>query len=202
MDYFFEADPEADLSEVVRPRTSPLLRPTQTLDGKRYVWCTFSHDQVDLDFRNPEVLKQFVSIMRHYLDHGVRIFRLDAVAFLWKIPGTTCLNLEETHEIVRLLRTLVGYARPDAVLITDLVGIACIRDGAWGVFERFKATKPQLAVVASVVANVALVASALMVSVWPFLGKRGETPKKPHEAPLAMLLGAAWGVKVSPAKVE
>ncbi len=46
------------------------------------------------------------------------------------------------------------------------------------------------AVVASVVANVALVASALMVSVWPFLGKRGDTPKKPHEAPLAMVLGA------------
>jgi multicomponent Na+:H+ antiporter subunit A len=40
-----------------------------------------------------------------------------------------------------------------------------------------------------VVANVALVASALMVSVWPFLGRRKETPKKPHEAPLAMLLG-------------
>jgi multicomponent Na+:H+ antiporter subunit A len=46
------------------------------------------------------------------------------------------------------------------------------------------------AVVASVVANVALVASALMVSVWPFLGRTQETPRKPHEAPLAMLLGA------------
>jgi sucrose phosphorylase len=118
-DYFFTASPEDDLSEVVRPRTSPLLKEVETSDGTKHVWCTFSHDQVDLDFRNPEVLKQFVSIIRHYLDHGVRIFRLDAVAFLWKIPGTSSLNLEETHEIVRLLRTLVEHAREDALLITE-----------------------------------------------------------------------------------
>ena len=66
-----------------------------------------------------EVLQQFVAIIRLYLDHGVRIFRLDAVAFLWKVPGTSCLNLEITHEIVRLLRTLVEHARPDAMLITE-----------------------------------------------------------------------------------
>jgi sucrose phosphorylase len=103
----------------VRPRTSPLLREVETPEGTRHVWCTFSHDQVDLDFRNPEVLKQFVSIVRQYLDNGVRAFRLDAVAFLWKIPGTTSLNLQETHEVVRLLRTLVEHARSDAVLITE-----------------------------------------------------------------------------------
>ncbi len=118
-DYFYTVSPDADLSEVVRPRTSDLLREVQTSDGTRYVWCTFSHDQVDLDFRNPEVLRQFVSIVRHYLDKGVKIFRLDAVAFLWKVPGTSCLNLEETHELVRLLRTLVEHAAPGAMLITE-----------------------------------------------------------------------------------
>jgi sucrose phosphorylase len=118
-DYFFTAAPGADLSAVVRPRTTPLLKAVETAAGTRHVWCTFSHDQVDLDFRNPAVLKQFVSIVRHYLDNGVRVFRLDAVAFLWKIPGTTCLNLEETHEVVRLLRTLVEHARADAMLITE-----------------------------------------------------------------------------------
>jgi len=118
-DYFYTASPDDDLSDVVRPRTSPLLREVNTAEGTQYVWCTFSHDQVDLDFRNPEVLKQFVSIVRQYLDNGVKTFRLDAVAFLWKTPGTNCLNLEETHEIVRLLRTLVEHARSDAVLITE-----------------------------------------------------------------------------------
>ncbi|PLW81672.1 alpha-amylase [Kineobactrum sediminis] len=118
-DYFFTASPDDDLSAVVRPRTSPLLREVTTARGTEWVWCTFSHDQVDLDFRNPAVLRQFVSIVRHYLNNGVRLFRLDAVAFLWKIPGTSCLNLEQTHELVRLLRTLVEHARPDAVLITE-----------------------------------------------------------------------------------
>ena len=117
--FFFTADPQDDLSTVVRPRTSPLLREVETDEGVQHVWCTFSHDQVDLDFRNPEVLKQFVSIVRQYLDNGVRVFRLDAVAFLWKIAGTSCLNLEETHEIVRLLRTLGEHARRDALLITE-----------------------------------------------------------------------------------
>ena len=117
--YFFTASPQDDVSSVVRPRTSPLLREVETPAGTEYVWCTFSHDQVDLDFRNHEVLKQFVAILRLYLDEGVRIFRLDAVAFLWKIPGTTCLNLEETHEVVRLLRTLVEHARTDALVITE-----------------------------------------------------------------------------------
>jgi sucrose phosphorylase len=118
-DYFFTASPEDDLSDVVRPRTTPLLRAVTAVDGERHVWCTFSPDQVDLDFRNPEVLKQFVAIIRQYLDAGVRIFRLDAIAFLWKVPGTNCLNLEETHEVVRLLRTLVEYAQPDTLLITE-----------------------------------------------------------------------------------
>ncbi|MEM1113694.1 MAG: sugar phosphorylase [Pseudomonadota bacterium] len=118
-DYFYTASPDADVSQVVRPRTSPLLREVQTVDGERHVWCTFSHDQVDLDFRNPEVLAQFVNIVRLYLDMGVHIFRLDAVAFVWKKEGTNSLNLEETHEIVRLLRTLVEHACPDAMLITE-----------------------------------------------------------------------------------
>jgi len=118
-DYFFEADPDDDLSKVVRPRTSPLLREVETANGTKYVWCTFSHDQVDLDFRNPEVLKTFVSIIRQYLDAGVKIFRMDAVAFLWKIVGSSSINLLQTHEIIRLLRTLIEHAVNDAVIITE-----------------------------------------------------------------------------------
>ena len=104
---------------MVRPRTSDLLRLTETPHGEKQVWCTFSHDQVDFDFRNPAVLDTFVSIMRQYLDTGIRIFRLDAVAFLWKKIGTSCINLEQTHEVVRLLRTLIEHAVSDAVIITE-----------------------------------------------------------------------------------
>jgi sucrose phosphorylase len=118
-DYFYTAPKDSPISQVVRPRTSPLLRETETVNGTEYVWCTFSHEQVDFDFRNTAVLKEFIKIIRHYLDNGVRIFRLDAVAFLWKKLGTNCLNLIETHEVVRLIRTLLEHAQPDAVIITE-----------------------------------------------------------------------------------
>ncbi len=118
-DYFLTASPDDDLSAVVRPRTSPLLRETETATGTRHVWCTFSHDQVDFDFGNPRVLEEFLRIIRLYLDMGVNIFRLDAVAFLWKQIGTSCINLEQTHEVVRLLRTLIEHAEPSAMLITE-----------------------------------------------------------------------------------
>ena len=118
-DFFYTASPSDDLSAVVRPRTNALLREVETNKGTQHVWCTFSHDQVDLNFRNPEVLKQFVSIIKQYLDNGVRIFRLDAIAFLWKEIGTSCINLEQTHEMVRLFRTLIEQAQHDAIIITE-----------------------------------------------------------------------------------
>jgi sucrose phosphorylase len=118
-DYFFEGNPKDDLSAVVRPRTSPLLNPVQTDDGERYIWCTFSEDQVDLNFANPKVLIEFAAIIRHYLEHGIIIFRLDAVAFLWKEPGTPCIHLQQTHELIKILRLLIEHHSPDAVVITE-----------------------------------------------------------------------------------
>lgn len=118
-DFFFTASPEDDTSNVTRPRTSPLLRETETADGVKHVWCTFSHDQVDFDFRNPDVLITFTSIIREYLDHGAKLFRLDAVAFLWKVIGTNCINLPQTHEVIRLFRTLIEHADPDVIIITE-----------------------------------------------------------------------------------
>ncbi|MFT6433618.1 MAG: sucrose phosphorylase [Candidatus Azotimanducaceae bacterium] len=118
-DYFVTVDPSEDLSGVVRPRTSPLLREVETLEGVKNVWCTFSHDQVDLNFANPAVLLEFVDIISFYLARGINVFRLDAVAFLWKEIGTNCLNLPQTHEIIRLLRTLIEHRSPNALLITE-----------------------------------------------------------------------------------
>ncbi len=117
--YFIESDAEVDLSDVVRPRTSPLLRETRTLDGERLVWCTFSHDQVDLNFKNPDVFIEMVLILKRYLEQGIKIFRLDAVAFLWKEIGTNCIHLPETHEFVRLFRCLIEAHTPGAIVITE-----------------------------------------------------------------------------------
>ncbi|MCG8609452.1 MAG: alpha-amylase family glycosyl hydrolase [Pseudomonadales bacterium] len=117
--FFYCAPGDADTSMVVRPRTSPLLREVETPDGVKHVWCTFSHDQVDLNFENPDVLYEFIKIIRLYLEKGIRWFRMDAVAFVWKKLGTACINLPETHELIRLLRLLIEHKAPDAVIITE-----------------------------------------------------------------------------------
>ncbi|MBP1853081.1 sugar phosphorylase [Rhizobium halophytocola] len=117
--FYFEAQPTDDLSQVVRPRAHPLLREVETSRGTRHVWATFSHDQVDFDFSNPEVLLEFIRILRFHVDCGVRTVRLDAVAFVWKEVGTTSIHLPQTHEIVRLFRVLADWAEEPLVLITE-----------------------------------------------------------------------------------
>jgi len=117
--YFVCVDDDYDVSKVVRPRTSPLLREVETLEGKKKVWCTFSHDQVDLNYENPDLLIEMIRTIKLYLDYGVRIFRLDAVAFLWKESGTDCIHLKQTHEMVRLFRTLIEHHSDDAIIITE-----------------------------------------------------------------------------------
>ena len=112
--FFFEASPDNDLSKVVRPRAHPLLRPGETANGQRHVWCTFSHDQVDFDFSNPQVPLEFLRIMRFHIDRSVRTIRLDAVAFIWKEICTSCIHLHQTNEIVQLMRVLAGFRRTAA----------------------------------------------------------------------------------------
>lgn len=117
--YFITPPGDADLTRVTRPRSSSLLTAVPTVDGEQLVWTTFSADQVDADFSNPDVLCEYVSILLAYLRHGARFIRLDAIAFLWKEWGTTCLNLPQTHEMVRLFRTITSFVNPDTVLLTE-----------------------------------------------------------------------------------
>ncbi len=119
-DYFIFSKKEfKGLSKVVRPRTSKLSREI-TMDGRKgFVWCTFSHDQVDFNFKNPKVLILFFKIIKFYIDNGAAVLRLDAVAFLWKEIGTKCINLPETHGIVRLIRLLVEKYSPNSMIITE-----------------------------------------------------------------------------------
>lgn len=117
--YFIEMDPNVDLSEVVRPRSSSVLTSVHTHRGLKHVWSTFSEDQIDVNFANPNVLLEFLKILLLYLEQGGRFIRLDAVAFLWKKLGTSCINMPETHELVKVMRTLMELANQDAVLLTE-----------------------------------------------------------------------------------
>jgi len=118
-DYFISVDPETDLSEVVRPRSSPLLTPIQTKNGTKHVWTTFSDDQIDLNYSNPDVLFEFLDIMFQYISNGIRVLRLDAVAFIFKKIGTACIHLPETHQVVKLMRELFEEVAPDVSIITE-----------------------------------------------------------------------------------
>ena len=117
--FFLEVDPGADLSRVVRPRSQPLLTSVPTDRGVRHVWMTFSADQVDLDYHNPDVLLEMIGVLLFYLQRGARLIRLDAIAYLWKELGTSCIHLRPTHVVVKLLRDLVDAVAPGTLLITE-----------------------------------------------------------------------------------
>ncbi|WP_447087391.1 sugar phosphorylase [Enterobacter bugandensis] len=119
-DFFIAVDPETDLSAVTRPRALPLLTPFTLHDGSvRHLWTTFSDDQIDLNFASPQVLIAMVDVLLHYLAEGARYIRLDAVGFMWKIPGTSCIHLEQTHCLIQLFRAITEAVAPGTVIITE-----------------------------------------------------------------------------------
>ncbi|MCG7868796.1 MAG: sugar phosphorylase [Candidatus Thiodiazotropha taylori] len=118
-DYVVQVSPDENLSMVVRPRSTPLLSRVRTPRGMLDVWATFSNDQIDLNYANPEVLLEFIDILLDYIRRGARAVRLDAVAFLWKEIGTSCIHLPQTHEVIKLFRTLLDVLEPGAILLTE-----------------------------------------------------------------------------------
>lgn len=117
-EYFIETNPDTDMRMVVRPRTTPLLTPVQTVSGKKHVWTTFGPDQIDLNFANPDLLLEMLDILFGYISRGATIIRLDAIAYLWKEIGTPCINLTQTHQIVKLFRDIFNVI-PGAILLTE-----------------------------------------------------------------------------------
>jgi len=118
-DFFLAPLAGADLSTVIRPRTSPLLTAFSTTSGERAVWTTFSADQIDLNYHNPPVLLEIIDLLLYYASQGASFLRLDAVAFLWKEPGTTCLHMPQTHQLVQLFRSVLDIAAPHVQLVTE-----------------------------------------------------------------------------------
>ena len=118
-DYFLTVNSKFNTSKVVRPRDHKLLKKIDIFGKSDFLWRTFSADQIDLDFKNPSVLLRFIKIMIHLVSNGVTIFRLDAIAYLWKKNGTNCINLKQTHEIVKLLRLISNLLNVETIIITE-----------------------------------------------------------------------------------
>ena len=122
-EYFIALSPDARTRElhnlVFRPRALPLLTPFRTAAGEKWVWTTFSADQIDLNYANPALLLEIVDILLEYVAHGAGLIRLDAIAFLWKELGTSCLHLLQTHRVVQLFRAILGWTAPGVQIITE-----------------------------------------------------------------------------------
>jgi len=117
--YFITVEPGTDLSDVVRPRARPLLTPVQTAQGEKLVWTTFSPDQIDLNYANPDTLLDIIDVLLFYVEKGAEVIRLDAIAYVWKEIGTSCIHLAEAHQIVKLFRALLDAVAPHVILITE-----------------------------------------------------------------------------------
>lgn len=117
--YFIVVNGAPDLSQVVRPRTLPLLTTFQTPSGEKHIWTTFSADQIDLNYQNPEVLLEILDILLLYVERGAMFIRLDAIAYLWKDIGTTCIHLPQTHRVIQFLRAALNKVAPHVHLITE-----------------------------------------------------------------------------------
>ncbi|HTX72370.1 MAG TPA: alpha-amylase family glycosyl hydrolase [Rectinemataceae bacterium] len=120
-DAFFVTRPaDYDSRAVFRPRTHPLLTRFVRADGGAvHVWTTFSADQADLNYASPRLLVRMVDIFLSYVARGAAIIRLDAIAYIWKQDGTSCVDLPEVHELVRLLRALVDLVSPGTSLLSE-----------------------------------------------------------------------------------
>ena len=117
--YFLPTDPSLDLSGVTRPRALPLLTRFQTAEGEKYLWTTFSEDQLDINFGNPEVFLKIAELLLFYVSQGANLIRLDAIGYMWKEIGTSCIHLPQTHAIIQVWREMLDKCAPNTLLITE-----------------------------------------------------------------------------------
>ena len=118
--FFRELPDDTDVHAVIRPRLSALGHPFRRADASEVrLWTTFSADQVDLDFADPEVLVVMTEALLRFVRHGATAIRLDAIAFAWKDPARSSMSLPETHAVVAFWRACVDEACPDVLLLTE-----------------------------------------------------------------------------------
>jgi len=85
----------------------------------QYFWHRFYANQPDLNFDNPDVLKEVLSVMRFWFDIGVDGLRLDAIPYLVEREGTSNENLPETHQVLKTIRAELNAHYPDRMLLAE-----------------------------------------------------------------------------------
>lgn len=117
--FFITCEDSKDYSKVFRPRALDLLSEVETKEGKKKVWTTFSSDQIDLNYQNPELLMQIIDVFSYYIEKGASYIRLDAIAFIWKELGTSCIHNKQTHDIIKLFKLIIDLSNVNVKIITE-----------------------------------------------------------------------------------
>jgi len=87
----------------------------------KWVWTTFHSYQWDLNYRNPAVFTAMAEEMMSLANRGISVLRLDAVAFIWKLAGTTCENLPQAHTVIRAFQSIARLVCPSLLFKSEAI---------------------------------------------------------------------------------
>jgi amylosucrase len=122
--YFFEDRRVPDEFDYSMPDIFPESAPgnfTWIEECGKWVMTVFHNYQWDLNYANPHVFIDMLDNVFFYANLGVDLLRIDAPAFIWKQPGTTCQNLPQAHTLLRLIRLCVEIAAPGMALLGEAI---------------------------------------------------------------------------------
>ena len=114
---------EATISDVFPDRAPGSFTWVGTANGGRgaWVWTTFFGYQWDLNYANPNVFAAVLDTVLWLANRGIEIFRMDAVPFMWKRLGTSCMNQPEVHDLMQALHALVKLAAPATIFKAEAI---------------------------------------------------------------------------------
>ncbi|MBL8966123.1 MAG: alpha-amylase family protein [Spirochaetaceae bacterium] len=122
--YAFPDRTMPDLFEAGMPEVFPETAPgnfTWVPEMEAWVMTVFHRFQWDLNWSNPELFLEMLGVLLGMANLGIDLLRLDAVPYLWKRPGTSCQNLEEAHDIVRLLKACADVVAPGVAFLAEAI---------------------------------------------------------------------------------
>ena len=122
--YVYPDRTEPDAYERSLPEVFPDFAPgnfTWDEELQGWVWTTFNAWQWDVNWSNPDVLCEFITVVLDLANRGVDCLRLDAIAFIWKRLGTDCQNQPEVHAITQVLRAAARIAAPSLIFKAEAI---------------------------------------------------------------------------------
>ena len=122
--FFFDDWTIPKIYEQTVPQVFPTTAPgnfTYCEEADKVVMTTFYPYQWDLNYANPKVFNDMTQDMLFLCNQGVDVVRLDATPYIWKEINTTCRNLPQVHDLVRLMRLACECVCPGVLLLGEVV---------------------------------------------------------------------------------